>query len=300
MIKTGTIVKGIAGFYYVDTGEKVYECKARGAFKNAKLKPAVGDIADIDIARGDADTGVVVKIHERRNYFLRPPVANIEQFVVVSSLTDPKPNFSVIDKFLAVAEMNNVDIVLCFTKSDLVSEKEIDYMKEVYSSCYPVVFLDLKQENGINDLMPYLFEKRSALAGPSGVGKSTILNALRSRQDSDHEEVETGAVSEKTKRGRHTTRHVELFKMDFGGAVFDTPGFTSFDAPAVQEDELEELFPDIAHYRGRCRFNGCRHVNEPDCAVRAAVEAGEIHEKRYASYLSQLEELRERERKKYQ
>ena len=219
MIKTGTIVKGIAGFYYVDTGEKVYECKARGAFKNAKLKPSVGDIADIDIARGDADTGVVVKIHERRNYFLRPPVANIEQFVVVSSLTDPKPNFSVIDKFLAVAEMNNVDIVLCFTKSDLVSEKEIDYMKEVYSSCYPVVFLDLKQENGINDLMPYLFEKRSALAGPSGVGKSTILNALRSRQDPDHEEVETGAVSEKTKRGRHTTRHVELFKMDFGGAV---------------------------------------------------------------------------------
>lgn len=299
MIETGTIIKGIAGFYYVDTGEKVYECKARGVFKNEKLKPAVGDEANIEIADTDADTGVIVKIHERRNHFLRPPVANIEQFVVVSALADPKPNFAVIDRFLAAAEMNSVDIVLCFTKSDLVSEKDIEQMKAVYSRCYPVVFLDLTAENGINDLMPYLFGKKSALAGPSGVGKSTILNALRKSQGHDGE-VETGSISEKTKRGRHTTRHVELFKMDFGGAVFDTPGFSSFDPPDVEEDELEELFPDIAYYRGQCRFNGCRHVSEPGCAVRKAVEDGDIHEQRYNSYCAQLEQLRERDRRKYQ
>lgn len=310
MIKTGTIIKGIAGFYYVDDGERVYECKARGVFKNIRLKPAVGDVADIDVGAATAadkisendDTGVIVKIHDRRNHFLRPPVANIEQFIVVSSLTDPKPNFAVIDKFLASAEMNDVDIVLCFTKSDLAAEADIAVMKAVYSSCYTVVFLDLTKENGVDELIPFLFKKKSALAGPSGVGKSTILNALRKKHDGGREaaeEVETGEISAKTKRGRHTTRHVELFKMDFGGAVFDTPGFTSFDAPDVPEDELEELFPDISRYRGECRFNGCRHVNEPDCAVRAAVADGSIHEKRYASYIMQLKEIRERERNRY-
>jgi ribosome biogenesis GTPase len=297
LIETGTIVKGIAGFYYVDTGERVYECKARGVFKNEKLKPAVGDEADIDVA--DDDTGVIIKIHDRRNIFMRPPVSNVEQFVVVSALADPKPNLPVIDKFLTTAELNNVEIVLCFTKSDLVSEKEIKRMREIYSKVYPVVFLDMTKEESVNDLVPYLFGKKSALAGPSGVGKSTILNALRRNQNTGSE-VETGEISEKTKRGRHTTRHVELFKIDCDGLVFDTPGFTSFDAPAVSDDELQELFPEIARYMGKCRFNGCRHINEPDCAVREAVEENEIHIQRYNSYSLQFEEIRERERRKYQ
>ncbi|MGN1350948.1 MAG: ribosome small subunit-dependent GTPase A [Anaerovoracaceae bacterium] len=297
MIGTGVIVKGIAGFYYVDTGDCVVECKARGVFKNEKLKLAVGDEADVELSP-DGKSGVIVKIHERKNLFQRPPVANVEQFVVVTALADPRPNLAVVDKFLAAAEMNNVDVVLCFTKKDLVSEEMILTMKEIYSSVYPVVFLDLTDQNGVQDLVPYLYEKKSALAGPSGVGKSTILNALR--RDSESPAAQTGSISEKTKRGRHTTRHVELFPMDFGGHVFDTPGFTSFDAPEVSEDELQELFPEIARYMGSCRFNGCRHLNEPDCAVRKAVEEGEIHKKRYESYCAQMEELRERMRKKYQ
>lgn len=294
MIEHGTIVKGIAGFYYVDTGEKIYECKARGVFKNENMKPAVGDEVDIDISE---DTAVVTKIHERRNLFLRPPVSNVEQFVVVSSLADPKPNIAVIDKFLTAAELNGVESVICFTKCDLVSEKEIQNMKDIYSNVYPVVFLNTLEEKGINDLIPYLFEKKSALAGPSGVGKSTILNALR--KNVEEESVETGVVSEKTRRGRHTTRHVELFRMDFGGFVFDTPGFTSFDAPDIPEEDLQHLFPEMEHFIGNCRFNGCRHLMEPDCAVREAVDSGEIHQMRYKSYCSQIEQIRERQRKKY-
>lgn len=297
MIHTGVIVKGIAGFYYVDIGDLVVECRARGVFKNEKLKPAVGDIADVELSE-DRQSGVIVKIHPRKNLFQRPPVANIEQFVVVTALADPKPNLVVVDKFLTAAEMNGVEVVLCFTKKDLVPEDTIKSMKDIYSSVYPVVFLDLTEENGVQDLVPYLYEKNSALAGPSGVGKSTILNALRG--DVEQPAAETGAVSQKTKRGRHTTRHVELFPMDFGGHVFDTPGFTSFDVPDISEDELQELFPEIARYMGSCRFNGCRHMSEPDCAVRSAVQEGEIHPKRYESYCAQMEELRERMRKKYQ
>ncbi|MBR5229185.1 MAG: ribosome small subunit-dependent GTPase A [Firmicutes bacterium] len=291
MIKKGTIVKGIAGFYYVDTGEQVHECKARGVFKNKNFKPAVGDEVDLDTS---GDTAVIIKVHERQNEFIRPPVANVEQFVVVSALADPKPNLVVVDKFLAVAEMNDVEIVLCFTKKDLVTESDIEKIREIYEGVYPLVFLDVHSEHGMDDLIPHLKDKKSALAGPSGVGKSTILNALRKDLD-----VETGSVSDKTKRGKHTTRHVELFNLDFGGMVFDTPGFTSFDVPDIDEADLQFLFPDIDSYRGQCRFNGCRHLTEPDCAVREAVEAGDIHELRYKSYCSQIEEIRERERKKY-
>ncbi len=291
LIIQGTIVKGIAGFYYVDDGKQVYECRARGVFKNVNTRLSVGDEADVDIS---GDTPVIVRIHERSNLFLRPPVANIEQFILVSAMSSPKPNLFVIDKFLTAAESSDVDIVMCFTKRDMTDEKAVDWIRGIYGDIYPTVFMDARSGEEVRCLVSYLKGRKSALAGPSGVGKSTIINALRRGTD-----IKTGAVSGKTNRGRHTTRHVELFRCDFGGMVFDTPGFTSFDVPEVEEYELQFLFPDIAEYAGRCRFNGCRHMSEPDCAVRGAVEAGRIHRTRYESYRSQIEQIREKEKNRY-
>lgn len=289
--KYGTIVKGIAGFYYVDTGNAVYECKARGVFKNKSQKPYVGDEVLMDFSGGSP---VITEIKERRNVFDRPPVANVEQFVVVSAMKNPAPNFIVIDKFLTMAELKDVEVVMCFNKADLVDEDEIQRLREIYSGVYPVIFSDARREEGIDQLIPYLKDKRSALAGPSGVGKSTIMNNLIHGLN-----AETGEISEKTKRGRHTTRHVELFRLEFGGMIFDTPGFTSFDAPPAEEEMLTHLFPEFDGLSSECKFNGCRHQNEPGCAVKEAVIRGEVSESRYQSYLSQLKEIRERQRRRY-
>lgn len=291
LLVRGTIVKGIAGFYYVDTGSVVYECKARGVFKKDSRKPYVGDEVLIDIV---GETPVICEIGERMNVFERPPVANVEQFVIVSAFEDPAPNLAIVDRFLTMAESKEMDVIVCFNKADLAEENEKKRMELIYGGTYPLVFVEALNGEGIDELIPYLKDRKSALAGPSGVGKSTIMNALIEGLG-----VETGSVSEKTKRGRHTTRHVELFKLNFGGMIFDTPGFTSFDVPPVEEMDLQHMFREFEAYLGRCHFVDCCHQNEPDCAVREAVDAGRIPQSRYQSYLSQLAEIRERERKKY-
>ncbi len=289
MIASGTIVKGIAGFYYVDTGSAVYECKARGIFKNTNLKPYVGDEVTIDLS---SDTPVVREILKRRNVFERPPVANVEQFVFVSALKSPDPNFAVLDRFLTAAERMNVDVVICFNKTDLAGGQIRKEAEEIYAPVYPVVFSSAENGAGVEDLRPFLRDRKSALAGPSGVGKSTLLNSLIRGAG-----AETGSVSEKTNRGRHTTRHVELFRLEGGGMLFDTPGFMSFDLPVMDEAELPYLFREFEQYEGSCRFGGCLHRGEPGCAVREAAQKGEIPAARYESYLAQLKELGSREKK---
>ena len=285
---TGTIIRGVGGFYQVDTGTEMVECRARGIFRKQNIKPCVGDQVTIERTEDTEDvTGVITSIAERKNHFLRPPVSNIDQFIVVCALADPDPNYIVLDRFLLAAERENVDIVICFTKKDIAADAVIEGAKEVYSDVYPLVFLDARDHENVKDIIPYLFDKKSALAGPSGAGKSTILNTLRN--DSG---VKTGAVSEKTGRGRHTTRHVELFRMEFGGMVFDTPGFTSFDLPDIQPEDLAELYPDLYRYADQCKFKGCLHDQEPECSVHAAMERGDIHPLRYRSYIEHLELLR--------
>ncbi len=289
----GLIRKGIGGFYYVQTEAGLIEAKGRGIFKKDGITLAVGDFVDIDLIDEAEKKGVINAILPRKNQFIRPPIVNVDVFLIVFAATRPKPNFALVDKFLVMAEMHNVEAVICINKCDGASETEIAEMKAVYEPVYPVLCISGKTGQGLAELEKRITDKTAALAGPSGVGKSTILNAMI-----PHANMETGEISEKTKRGRHTTRHVELFTVDGGGMVFDTPGFTSFEILEAGEDDLRLYYPEIERYEGQCRYDNCRHMTEPDCAVREAVRKGEIHRSRYASYQANLEEIRSR--KKYE
>lgn len=297
----GIIVKGIGGFYYVKTDEGVYECKARGVFKKDGIVPMVGDHVEIELLDEQIDRennfsgkAWLTKIKERKNSFIRPPVANVDCFVIVMAAAEPEPNLSVIDRFLVMAEKSHTDAVVCINKSDLVSEERLKELIEIYEGIYPVVAVSTVFGTGIEAVEEMMRGRVCALAGPSGVGKSTLLNALEPKAA-----VETGQISEKTKRGRHTTRHAEIFETDFGAMIFDTPGFTSFDVLEAEEAELHFLYPEMAPYIGKCKYDNCRHYKEPDCAVRAAAKSGDIRRSRYISYREQLLEIREKEQNRY-
>ncbi len=283
----GIIIKGIAGFYYVKTDDQVFQCKARGIFKKDGITPYVGD--EVNIVPLDAEDAVIDEIHPRKNSFIRPPIANVDCFVIVTAVAKPDPNPDIIDKFLVMAEKSHTDIIICLNKIDLVNSDKRKAIDDIYKDIYPVVCVCGATGDGIEKLIERMEGRKSALAGPSGAGKSTILNRLQTRYM-----VETGNISEKTKRGKHTTRHVELFETDTGAYVFDTPGFTSFDVLEAEEDELHFLYPEMSPYIGNCRYDDCRHIKEPDCSVRDAVSQGKIHESRYQSYINQFKEIQER------
>lgn len=286
----GLIIKGIGGFYYVKTADNIIQAKGRGIFKKEGITLAVGDMVEIEIL--DDGDGIINEIAPRKNHFIRPPIANIDSFIVVFAAAKPKPNFSVIDKFLIVAEQNGIEPIICLNKCDLVSDEELDEIEAIYQDVYPIIRTSSKTGKGIDQLLQEIQHKKVALAGPSGVGKSTITNLMIPEAN-----METGTVSKKTDRGRHTTRHVEIFEAAGGGMVFDTPGFTSFDILEAEEDELADFYPEIAKFKGQCKFDNCRHIKEPDCKVRNAVADGLISKTRYTSYLANMEELKNR--KKY-
>ena len=291
---TGRIVKGISGFYYVYVaGSGIYECRARGVFRQKKMKPLVGDTVEIDVLSEADREGNLKRILPRKSELIRPAVANVDQALVIFACRDPEPNFQLLDRFLVMMEMQNISVLICFNKRDLASEKEQKSIREIYASAgYPVFFTSALDNVEVDILRGALRGKTTTVAGPSGVGKSSLVNLLLSESV-----METGEISEKIRRGRHTTRHSELLYLEPESFIVDTPGFSSLYLPEMEKDMLRECYPEFAAREGSCRFLGCSHTHEPDCGVKAAVEAGEISPVRYENYVYLYQELEQR--KKY-
>ena len=289
----GKIIKGIAGFYYVHVVEfGVYECKAKGVFRKEKIKPLVGDVVEIDILDEVEKKGNIVEILERTNELIRPAVANIDQALVVFAVTKPKPHFNLLDRFLVMMESKGIPVVLCFNKKDIATDKEIQQLKDIYANCgYEIVFTSARENQNIEDVKALLKNKTTAIAGPSGVGKSSIINLLQRNV-----QMETGSISEKIERGKHTTRHSELIWIEDNTYIMDTPGFSSLYTNEFEKEELKYYFTEFEPYEGTCRFLGCDHVHEPDCAVKEALAEGKIHPIRYENYLEMYKELKEKRR----
>lgn len=289
----GKIIKGIAGFYYVHAGEKgLYECKAKGVFRKNKVKPLVGDNVVIDIIDKEEKKGNITEVLPRINELIRPAVANIDLAVVIFAAAKPNPNFNLLDRFLIMMERQKVDTIICFNKKDIVSETELDKLKEAYYKCgYKIIFTSAFSEDGIDLIKDIISNKTTALAGPSGVGKSSIINILQPDII-----METGAISEKIERGRHTTRHTELIYIDDNTYIMDTPGFSSLYIDNFEKEELKDYFIEFTEYEPMCRFQGCSHINEPDCGVKAALINGDISRIRYDNYVDMYNELKEKRR----
>ena len=270
------ILKSIGGFYYVKSGDEVIECKAKGKFRNLSLSPVAGDIVDTEF---DGSTNVITKIYPRKNKFIRPPFANLDLLVLVISTVDPAPNYLVIDKMCAIAENKDVQVIMVITKTDMA---EYENIRSVYAKAgFKVFYTGADDDGQLEDIRREMQGKLCVFSGNSGVGKSTLLNKLF-----PHLSLETGITSKKLGRGKHTTRRVEIFETD-GCMVADTPGFSSVelvDDNFISKDDLQYAFVEFAPYLGSCKFADCRHINEIGCAVKGAVDGGEIPQSRYESY----------------
>ncbi|MFZ5966321.1 MAG: ribosome small subunit-dependent GTPase A [Bacillota bacterium] len=287
----GIIIKGIGGFYYVQTENGIYECKARGKFRKENRTPLVGDRVKISIY-DLSNQGVIEDILCRDTELIRPPVANVNQAVIVFAIQQPDPNLSLLDRFLVLAESEKIDIAICFNKIELGIPKHMeDIMEDYCKAGYTVVTTSAKKEIGLDDLSSFLKNKISVFAGPSGVGKSSLLNAIQPNL-----RLKTGEISQKIERGKHTTRHVELLRLTFGGWVLDTPGFSTLNIDFITEDELQYLFKEFIPLFEKCKYTGCRHISEPYCGIKDGVAEGLISQSRYNSYIQFIEEIRQSRR----
>ena len=266
----GKIIKGIAGFYYVYVENKgIYECKAKGKFRNKSIKPLVGDNVMVDIIDEEKKKGNISEILERKN--------------------------QLIDRFLVMMEFQSIETIICFNKTDIGDDDYMNQLQTIYQKAgYKVMFASATEEQGVDEIKKMLKGKSTVFAGPSGVGKSSMLNALTK----DYK-METGAISEKIGRGKHTTRHSEIFNIDSNSYVFDTPGFSSLFVPGMTKEKLQYCFPEMPQYEPECRFTGCAHINEPDCGIKNALEQGKIARERYENYVLLYKELEQLEKNKY-
>lgn len=286
----GKIVKGIAGFYYVYVEDQgLFECKAKGVFRNQKIKPLVGDNVEIEILNKEEFLGNIIALLPRNNALIRPACANVDQAVIIFAVSRPKPNYHLLSRLLVEMQVQKIETILCFNKSDLAKEEELEEIcRQFEGSGCRICCTSVYQEQGVEELRQLLAGKTTVLAGPSGVGKSSITNLLM-----QSEAMETGGISEKIGRGKHTTRHSQLFAVAGRTFLMDTPGFTSL-YNTVEAKELRHYFHEFEEYEGGCRFNGCIHIGEPECRVKEAVEAGKISKIRYDSYVEIYRELKEK------
>lgn len=284
----GKIIKALSGFYYVLDGESIIQCRGRGVFRKRNITPLVGDYVEYE-AENEKE-GYVLTVKERKNDLVRPPVANIDQAVLVFSVMEPAFSTVLLDRFLVLIESKNIEPVICLTKMDLAEDRKMldEYVADYRRIGYTVVETSSETMDGLHLLEDHLTEKTSVFAGQSGVGKSSLLNAIRPDLA-----LKTDEISSSLGRGKHTTRHVELIPAA-GGLVADTPGFSSLDFEGIELDELSACFPEMADRSSDCKFRGCLHLNEPKCAVKEAVEEGEIPNYRYEHYLQFIEEIKER------
>lgn len=290
----GKIIRGIAGFYYVyveEFGE--IECKAKGIFRNRKIKPLVGDDVELVILDQEKKTGNIVTIKERKSELIRPAVANIDQALVIFAVADPAPNYNLLDRFLVMMEQQHIETIICFNKVDrgsIIDQEKI--LANYRGTGYKIIFTNAITGQGVDYVKQLLKGKVTVLAGPSGVGKSSLTNQIQ-----DNVLMETGSISEKIKRGKHTTRHTEFIAMKDHTFLLDTPGFSSLYITDMQEEELKYYYPEFEKYRDECRFNGCNHINEPDCKVKEALTNDKISRTRYENYCQIFNELKNQ--KKY-
>lgn len=285
----GKIVKGISGFYYVHVAETgIYECKAKGIFRNQKIKPLVGDDVEIVVLDEEKKIGNVEKILPRTRELIRPAVANIDMALVIFAAAKPDPNFNLLDRFLCMMEYQKVPVTICFNKCDLVTEEQREVLRKIYELAgYELLFTSAKTQENVEKLKSVLQGKMTAVAGPSGVGKSSLINDLQ-----DAVQMQTGGISDKIERGKHTTRHSQIIPIAENTYIMDTPGFSSMDLPGFSKEDLWTCYPEFVRFEPGCRFIRCSHIGEPDCGVKTALAEGKISQVRYDNYVQLYQEMK--------
>lgn len=289
----GIIIRGYSGFYYVWDGSQMWECKLRGKYRIKAQTFLPGDKVIISVTDQQKNKAVIENVLSRKNELVRPTVSNVDQAIIVMALKDPDPDLWLLDRLLIVTKAKQVNPIICFNKADLVSkEYSFDTIKKYQSIGIPTLLVSTKNYLGIEELRSFLTRKISVFAGPSGVGKSSIMNMLEPGSNR-----KTGEISEKLARGKHTTRHVELIPLAAGGFIADTSGFSQISLPEMRREQLVDYYQDFVQHSHNCKFNSCLHRDEPQCGVKAAVDAGLINAERYERYIILLDDVIANERR---